>query len=175
MTKLPAEGRLDPPPRFPLKTDLVLRARLTIARERKAELEDDAEAGRKVSPDKLDAARERVLVLEEIIAGQDEAEAELWAELWGTPQAVEWHRQKWTREVAMYVRWSVRAGGGDLDAAKEARQHADRLGLTPLALLRLRWQIVRDEVADQRTQRTQPAAAPPAPTRPRLKAVDDAG
>lgn len=175
MTKLPAEGRTDPPPRFPLGSDLVLRARLRVARERQAELEDAVDAGRKIGEAKIDAARERVLVLEEVIAGQDEAEAELWAELWATPQAVEWYRQKWTREVAMYVRWSVRAGGGDLDAAKEARQLADRLGLTPMALLRLRWQIVRDEVADQRTQRTQTAAAPASPPRPKLKAVDDAG
>src|SRR5690606_19724655 len=74
-------------------------------------------------------------------------EAELWAELWAMPQAVAWERFSYTREVAQYVRWKALAELGDLDAAKEARQLGDRLGLTPLALLRLRWEITDDEPA----------------------------
>jgi hypothetical protein len=172
-TTLPAEGRRgEPAPAFPLGSDLTLRAKLAVVLDRVAELEFALAEGKPVQ-DKLDLARERAFVLRHTLDHQDEAEAELWAELWDTPQAVEWERQRWTREVAMYVRWSVLAGSGDLDAAKEARQLGDRLGLTPMALLRLRWTIAHDEVAEQRDQHTAPAAAEP--SRPRLKAVDDAG
>lgn len=171
MTSLPAEGRQGDPPPFPLRADVALRARLAVARERVAVLEYQVDDGKPVE-DKLDAARELVFVLTETLAKQTDDEAELWADLWATPQAVEWERQKWTREVAMFVRWSVRAGAGDLDAAKEARQLGDRLGLTPMALLRLRWQITHDELAEQRTARAA-APAPAAPRRPNLKAVDD--
>jgi hypothetical protein len=174
MTQLPAEGRAGKPaPRFPLGTDLALRARLDVARDRVAVLEFMADEGKPVDPDKLDAARERVLVLAATVEQQDRAEADLWVELWDTPQAVEWERQRWTREVAMYVRWSVLAGCGDLDAAKESRQLGDRLGLTPMALLRLRWQIVHDELAEARQDRQAPAAAPARPDLPKIKAVDD--
>lgn len=69
------------------------------------------------------------------------AEGGLWSELWSTPQAIAWDRLRWNREVAQYVRWKVLAEDGDLDASKEARQLADRLGLTPLSLLRLQWEI----------------------------------
>lgn len=173
MTTLPAEGRKGAdPPRFPLRSDLVLRARLAVALDRQVELQLAYDEGKPVG-DKLDLAKEKVFVLQHVLAEQDEDEAALWAELWDTPQSVEWVRQRWTREVAMYVRWSVRANGGDLDAAKEARQLADRLGLNPQALLRLRWQIAVDEVGEQRDQNAAPAA--PEPSRPRLKAVDDAG
>lgn len=77
-------------------------------------------------------------------------EQSLWADLWATPQSVAWERLGWTRDVAQYVRWKVQGELGDLDAAKEARQWSDRLGLSPLALLRLNWRIVEDEVADRR-------------------------
>lgn len=95
-------------------------------------------------------------------------EAALWRELWSTPQAVAWERLRWYRDVAQYVRWKVLGELGNIDAAKEARQLSDRLGLTPLALLRLGWTISEDEVAEKR------AAAPEKPKR-RLKAVDVAG
>ncbi|NUS17101.1 MAG: hypothetical protein HOY69_37860 [Streptomyces sp.] len=98
---------------------------------------------------------------------QGQVEGELWADLWRLPQAVVWERLGWTREVAQYVRWKARAEQGDLDAAKEARQLADRLGLNPLALLRLRWEVAEDEVAEQRTARRRPVSA-----RQRLKVVD---
>lgn len=91
-------------------------------------------------------------------------EAELWAEVWSTPQATAWERLRWTRDVAQYVRWKVQGELGDLDAAKEARQLSDRLGLTPLALLRLGWTISEDEIAERR----ETAVAP----KRRLKAVD---
>jgi hypothetical protein len=79
-----------------------------------------------------------------------EIELEVWAEAWATPQAVAWERLGWTRDVAQYVRWKVLGEAGGLDEAKEARQWSDRLGLSPLALLRLNWSVVQDELAEQR-------------------------
>lgn len=95
-------------------------------------------------------------------------EMALWRELWRTPMAVAWQRFGYHREVAQYARLEVAAEHGDLDAAKEARQRGDRLGMTPLSLLRLRWEVVADEVSEQRGSKA------PAKERPRLRAVDPA-
>jgi hypothetical protein len=94
----------------------------------------------------------------------DALERKLWAELWRLPQAIAWERFGYGREVAQYVRWKVRAELGSLDASKEARQLSDRLGLSPLALRRLEWEIVPDELAVKREERSASAK--------RVKAVD---
>lgn len=96
------------------------------------------------------------------------AEKALWRDLWRMPQAVMWERIACHREVAQYARWKVLAEAGEIDAAKEARQLSDRLGLSPLALLRLRWEIASDEVAEARESKTVVAKADPR----RLTAVD---
>ncbi|MGN7137244.1 hypothetical protein [Streptomyces pseudogriseolus] len=175
MTKLPAEGRKGRPPKWPLSDDVVLTARRDLA-QRKADdlelalLEPDLTGRAKAAAEKkADAAREAALILQMQLEAQQRTEAELWRELWKTPQAVMWGRLSWTREVAQYVRWKSRAEAGDLDAAKEARQLADRLGLTPLSLLRLRWEIATDEVAETRRARATEAKAT---TRRRLRVVD---
>jgi len=100
----------------------------------------------------------------------EEREAELWADLWETPQAVAWERLKWTRTVARYVRYEVRAETGDLKAGAEARLLEDRLGLSPQAMLRLRWEVAPDEVGEQREVRTTRSKKRTA--RQRLKVVD---
>ncbi|SDN73580.1 phage terminase small subunit [Allokutzneria albata] len=169
MTKLPAEGRKGRTPRFPLGPDIRTRADLVVAQNRLETLQDRRREGETVSDVAIDRALHKVTVLEHVVELQAEAELALWRELWRTPQAVAWERLHWTREVAQYVRHKVLAENGDLDAAKEARQQADRLGLTPLAMLRLRWEVVADEVAEQRTTRTVPAAQR---KRPNLRAVD---
>lgn len=92
-------------------------------------------------------------------------EADLWEELWALPQAVQWERAGWTREVAQYTRFKARAEMGDIHAAREARQWSDRLGLSPLAMLRLRWEVVADEVAEKRDERGAASVR-------RLRAVD---
>jgi hypothetical protein len=140
MTPLPAAGRQGRPPKFPLGADIVTRAKLQVATERAGEIEEKREAGM-ASEQQLLAARERVAVLTAVVELQSKAELALWRELWKTPQAVEWDHGSYHREVAQYVRWKVLGESGDMDAAKEARQFADRLGLTPMALLRLRWSI----------------------------------
>lgn len=99
------------------------------------------------------------------------AEAKLWRESWALPQAVAWERLKIVREVAMYVRWSVLAEGANQKAAVEARMYSDRLGLTAMAMRRLMWEVVADEVAEARSDRDAPAVAS-RKRRTDLKAVD---
>ncbi|MFK4277962.1 hypothetical protein ACI2LD_17835 [Enterococcus casseliflavus] len=133
-------------------------------------LEPNLKGRAKVTAEKkADAAREAALILSKQVEAQQQIEYELWRELWKTPQATMWQRLSWTREVAQYVRWKSRAEAGDLDAAKEARQLADRLGLTPLSMLRLRWEVGTDEVAETRQAR---AVTQQSSTRRRLRVVD---
>lgn len=95
------------------------------------------------------------------------AAAKIWARVWGTPQAVAWERLGWTDVVARYCRVLVEAEKpkAAVGVMAEARQLEDRLGLSPMSMLRLRWEVVVDEVAEQRTA---------TPAR-RLKAVDPTG
>jgi hypothetical protein len=97
----------------------------------------------------------------------------VWREIWKTPMAVGWERLGWERAVAAYVLVTVEAEAMRSADVKiwisllaEARQHEDRLGLTPMALLRLRWEISTDELAVRRPVVERP--------RRRLEAVDDA-
>lgn len=175
MTKLPAGGRTGETLKWPLLDDVVTVARRDTAQRQADELEIRlmeptlTPRQRSAAKKKLDTAQTAVNILTAQLRAQQQVEAELWAELWVTPQAAAWERLGWTREVAQYVRWEARAEQGDLDAAKEARQRGDRLGLTPLAMLRLRWEVAEDEVGEQREDRGRRAA--PAARR-RLKVVD---
>lgn len=153
--KLPAEGRTAPPPAWPMRPDVQVSARLDVLRAEQADLEqalDGCEPGKEANRlrHRLGKNVELVAQAEAVIRNADDLERELWAELWATPQAVAWERLRWTREVAQYARWKARAELGDLDASKEARMLGDRLGLTPMSLQTLRWEIVEDEVAEKR-------------------------
>jgi len=99
---------------------------------------------------------------------------DLWDELWSTPQAVAWERlgAGTIRVVARYVVLLAEADVGEPKAAMEVRQIEDRLGLSPLAMLRLRWEIAPDEVAEAREQRT--ASSTKTDVRRRLHVVDPA-
>jgi hypothetical protein len=92
----------------------------------------------------------------------------IWAEMWRSPQSVAWERLGWTRSVARYCRALATAEQKDATAAllAEVRQMEDRLGLTPMSMLRLRWEIAPDELAEARHV---PAATK---ERPRLRAVE---
>lgn len=76
---------------------------------------------------------------------------DLWKQLWATPQAVAWERFGWVRNVARYVTVCLTAESTLHPAAlAETRQLEDRLGLSPMAMLRLRWEMTDDapEVAE---------------------------
>lgn len=173
MVRLPAEGRKTRAPRWPLIPDVVLTARRDLAEAKVERLEYDLEelkdAGKPygTTEAKLDRAKEQALICNRQLAEQRKLEAALWKDLWSLPQSVEWERLRWHRDVAQYVRHKTLAELGDLDAAREARQWSDRLGLTPLAMLRLRWEVARDEVAVKRETK-----APAASARRRLRVVD---
>lgn len=103
-------------------------------------------------------------------------ETDLWQQLWRLPQAVAWERIGSERVVARYCRLlaiaemresagaAIRGVAGLLG---EVRQLEDRLGLSPMAMLRLRWQIAADEVAEKRQERA-------ASGRTRVRAVESA-
>lgn len=68
---------------------------------------------------------------------------DVWDGLWSSPQAVAWEELGWTRVVARYARLLVAAEKANATAAllAEVRQLEDRLGLTPMAMRRLQWEI----------------------------------
>ncbi len=93
-------------------------------------------------------------------------EAALWAHLWAMPQAVAWSRSALCHVVARYTRILTAAERRGARAAylAETRQLEDRLGLTPMSMLRLRWTI---------EQATEPDEEPDVlDIRSRLQAVD---
>lgn len=180
MTTLPPQGRKGRPPKWPLMDDVVLTSRRDLALRKADELElallePNLKGRAKTTAEKkADAAREAALILTKQVEAQQQIEGELWRELWKTPQAVMWQQLSWTREVAQYVRWKSRAESGDLDAAKEARQLADRLGLNPLAMLRLRWRVGEPEesASTRARKRTAPARRRPDDPRAALHVVE---
>jgi hypothetical protein len=84
----------------------------------------------------------------------------LWGELWRTPQAAAWVRMGVgvQRVVARYV--ILQSGKLSEKILPEIRQLEDRLGLNPLAMLRLRWDVARDEVQAAR-RRARPVRVVP--------------
>lgn len=94
------------------------------------------------------------------------AEKDAWARLWQLPQAAAWAQMHAGRAVGRYVRALVQAEKRDATAflLSEVRQLEDRLGLTPMSMLRLRWEIAADELAEVRVPVTK--------ERPRLRAVE---
>ena len=174
LTQLPAEGRQGDPPTWPLIPDVVLTVRRDLALAKleqlqadRADLEAEGRSTGMVER-RIDQALAAATIAERQLEAQADLEAKLWADLWHTPMAVRWEALDWTRDVAQYVRHKVLGELGELEHAKEARLWSDHLGLNPLALLRLRWEVVGDEVGDARQAKAD--AAPKA--RPRLRAVE---
>lgn len=164
---LPAGGREGAAPPWPLQPDVALTAELEMTRDRVATLQVQVETesdGRKRGRlsrnlDKLQMAAATLAIQ---VEQADDLEKALWADLWSTPQAVLWEESHALREVAQYVRWKVRAEQGDIKAAAEARALSDRLGLNPLALLRLRAEVERVEDAEDRGRRRRTTTPRPA-------------
>jgi hypothetical protein len=166
---LPAEGRKGRTPKWPLPDDLLLGARVQVLEAEQADLErllqDATDKEAKSLRHRLGQNVERLTIARGMIELGKKAELTLWRELWKTPHAVMWERLRWTREVAQYARWKAKAELGDIDASREARMLADRLGLTPKAMQDLRWTIASDEVAEKRQEQA------PTGARARIKAV----
>lgn len=146
-TDLPADGFAGTIPRWPLVTNEQATAHLLN--------HADGKVSKKI-PLGTDAAR------------LDDREAHHWAVIWRSPQAAAWALNGWTHDVALYVRYLVKGEFGDLDSAKEARMWSDRLGLNPTAMLKNRWRVKADEVAEKRSEKKPPP-------RKRLKVVASDG
>lgn len=92
-----------------------------------------------------------------------------WAKLWATPQAEAWEQLELFDQVARLMRMQVAVdralSDGSVRASmlSEIRQLEGALGLSPMALARLRWSI-EDPVAEPKTRTRS--------TRERLRAVD---
>lgn len=153
--QLPSGGYKGPIPKWPLADDIAEKARLKVREDERDDLANQLESaaeGREANQLRFryDRMVEQIAILQATIEGTRDREHEIWNEVWRTPQAEAWSRLLWTREVAIYCRLSVKGELGSLDAGKEARMLADRLGLTPKAMQDLRWVIVSDEMADKR-------------------------
>lgn len=102
--------------------------------------------------------------------GATRVEQARWNWLWRRPQAVMWIKLGIEDLVARYVRncITLELGSGSVTVAQaylvsEIRQQEDRLGRSPLAMLRMRWDVIPDE-AEAPVEK----AAPPR----RLRAID---
>ncbi len=173
LTRLPAGGRRGRTPKWPLPDNPRLTGRINIEVDLVEELEqrelDEGKLSR-AEATKLTRAKQRLAILEEELRITQDTETVLWRELWRTPQASEWERLRWTREVAQYVRHKVAAECGNLDESKEARLRAEALGLTPKGMRALMWVIAPDEVAQARADKQADDKAQE--RRRRIRAVD---
>ena len=173
---LPASGRTGRAPTWPLPDDPRLTARINIETDLIEELEQkelDEGGLSRTDATKLTRARQRLAIAEATRDAIVETEKVLWRLLWKTPQACEWDRLKWNREVAQYVRHKAAAECGSLDDSKEARLRGESLGLTPKGMKALMWTIATDELGPRRQERTSSAEGDEvSDRRRRVKAVD---
>lgn len=147
MTRLPAEGRKKRAPAWLLAGDLEIETKIFFEEQHLAELKDELEwattaRARTGIRAKQQRAKKKVAELKALNAFVTKTEKTIWAALWKTPQATQWEKRGWFREVALYARHQAKAEAGSIQDSAEARQREDRLGLNDMAMLRLRWEIV---------------------------------
>jgi hypothetical protein len=175
---LPSEGYTGRIPKWPLPDNPRLTAKIRLIEDElealeERELDDDLSRTERT---KLTRLRERLAIATAERDAVVETEKDLWRKLWRTPQAAEWARLKWDRDVAQYVRHKAAAEIGSIDDSREARQRGHHLGLTPKGMKDLMWTIATDQVAARRNA-TQAATGTDGAAKPRrrLKAVDPGG
>ena len=147
MTRLPVAGRTGAAPRWPLGSDVETETEVFLLKQEIAQITDDAKwettaRERAAQRRKLARANKLLAELEARKKFASRVERQIWAAVWKTPQATQWEKRGWFREVALYARHQAKAEGGSLEDSKEARQREDRLGLNDMSMLRLRWEIV---------------------------------
>lgn len=94
-----------------------------------------------------------------------------WVELWTSPQATQWDQSGKTLRALACLYDDLIAGRAEASkVSAEMRQHEDRHGLNPKAMLQLLWRIVEDELAP--TARTpKPPKTSSAARRSKLRVV----
>ena len=85
---------------------------------------------------------------------ESDLEHEMWEQLWATPQAAAWERMGLAirYEVAHYIAFTLR--GRTANADLERRQISDRLGMNPLAMRRLGWEVKTPDIQTVQTPGT---------------------
>ena len=146
MTKLPCEGRKGAAPKWPLGADAALLAKIKIAEATMVFADLEVETStvareRNAARKRRTVAEGRLVFLKTLRDLSQKNEKAIWAAVWKTPQATQWERRGWFREVAMYVRHQAKARAGSLEGSRGARAREARLGLNDVAMLRLRWEI----------------------------------
>ncbi|HXH77304.1 hypothetical protein [Nocardioides sp.] len=154
-TVLPAEGFKGRMPTWPLPDNPRMAARIRLIQDElelleERDLDDDLSRTEKT---KLTRTRERLAIAEAERDAILDTEKDLWRRLWRTPQACEWARLRWDRDVAQYVRHKAAAEIGSLEDSREARQRGHHLGLTPKGMKDLMWTISTDQVAERRAEK----------------------
>lgn len=154
MTRLPQSGRTGAPPPWPLGSDVKLETTIALLKLDLKEIQEEVKWGsnareRSAARRRLDRTKKKLAEFEARRKAASRIEREIWKALWATPQALQWEKRGWYREVALYARHQAHAEAGSLDDSKEARQREDRLGLNDMSMLRLRWEIVDDSAARQ--------------------------
>lgn len=152
---LPAEGFKGRMPSWPLPENPKMAARIRLIQDElelleERDLDDDLSRTEKT---KLTRTRERLAIAEAERDAIIDTEKDLWRKLWRTPQACEWARLRWDRDVAQYVRHKAAAEIGSLEDSREARQRGHHLGLTPKGMKDLMWTIAVDQVAQRRAEK----------------------
>ncbi|MGW5520427.1 phage terminase small subunit [Nocardia africana] len=78
------------------------------------------------------------------LSSADDRYQAVWEDLWASPQAVAWEALGHNRVVARYVQVLIRCEDPETATAGllgEVRQLEDRLGLSPMAMRRLQWEV----------------------------------
>lgn len=146
MTQLPAGGRTGRAPKWPLGADVQLDTAIELSRLAVREIDQEIEwattaRDRSSLRRKREKQTKRIRELEAMRKAASRTEREIWAELWKTPQATQWEKRGWYREVALFARHQAKAEAGSLDDAREARMRESLIGLNDAAMLRLRWEV----------------------------------
>jgi hypothetical protein len=96
---------------------------------------------------------------------------EWWAELWSTPQATRWDPTGRSMHTMALLHHELMTDAGNASKlSAEMRQHEDRHGLTPKAMLQLRWRVAAPAQAADATA-TVLSIVPDAPPRPDVAEV----
>ena len=90
------------------------------------------------------------------LSQQSAEEQKLWNKLWALPQSVMWEHIRCEDTVALYVRVFVLMAQAESDATvvklgNEVRQLDSKLGLSPRAMLDLRWEVEHPEETPEST------------------------
>lgn len=95
-----------------------------------------------------------------------EATRAWWAELWSTPQAVAWDQSgRSMHTLALLHHELMTTDGNAAKISAEMRQHEDRHGLTPKAMMQMSWRISSTPTAPAATA-TVLSLVPDVPARP---------